>query len=164
VGCRSPILEEQDELVKVYTRMPLLPLEGASDVQILEFRGKRYSHLYSVGYVSVPELNGIIFATRREGRNVNLHYVPKQGKKEVTVDEGEAYCFGGNLGCPRDAKDTQYVESVADGKITFFSTPGPAERYEGRTEGHRYVLDLQARTFSRVRDRAQTSSSSTAHQ
>jgi hypothetical protein len=148
-GCGSPSAPEQDGLVKIYERLPPLPPFG-TDYEILEFRGKKYGHLFSQNYVSVPELDGIIFATRREGGNVKLHYVPKHGKGEITVDEGEYYDFGTRLGRPRDGADTEYVESVADGKVTFFSTPGPFMKATGHTNGHHYVLDLRARKFSRV--------------
>lgn len=151
-GCRTPVLEQQDGLVKVYSRKALLPSTGAPDDEILEFQGKRYPHLFSSSYVVVPELNAILFATRDEGENVKLHYVPKQGPGELTVEEGEVYAFGRYLGEPKDALDTEYVESVADGRITFFSSPDPADSYRGRTQGHRYVLDLRAHSFAPVRD------------
>jgi hypothetical protein len=147
-GCGSLSRGEKDGLVTIHERLPLLPT--GNDYEILEFRGKNYTHLFSHNYVFVPELDGIIFATRREGRHVKLHFVPKQGLGEITVDEGEVYDFGTDLGRPRDSRDTDYVESVANGRVTFFSTPGSSERYEGRTAGHRYVLDLRTRTFSRV--------------
>jgi hypothetical protein len=37
-------------------------------------------------------------------------------------------------------------------KVTFHTGPGPTERYAGRTKGHRYVLDLRAKTFRRLLD------------
>ena len=146
-GCRSARVLRKDDLVTVYERPPLVPLEGASGSTILEFRGKKYKNLYSYSYVLVPELDGIIFATQREGRNIKLHFVPRQGSGEITIDEGDAYVFGSNLGL-----QLEYVESVADGTITFSQPPSSAEEYLGRTAAHRYALDLRARTFVEIRD------------
>ena len=151
-GCRSSEVVRQDNLVTIKERLPLVPLKGASGDLFLEFRGKKYRHLYSYTYVLVPDLDAIIFATRREGRNIQLHYVPRQGNGEITVDEGDAYVFGGGLGRPKDDFQAEWVPSVADGKITFFSPLSPAEKHGGRTERHQYVLDLRARTFSEVTD------------
>ena len=95
-GCRSLQLVEQDERVKIYERLPLLP--HGYDYEVLEFKGKRYPYLYSYSYVYVAELDGIIFATQRGEGHVKLHFVPVHEGREITVSEGEYYSFGVDLG------------------------------------------------------------------
>ena len=147
-GCRSLQLVEQDERVKIYERLPLLP--HGYDYEVLEFKGKRYPYLYSYSYVYVAELDGIIFATQRGEGHVKLHFVPVHEGREITVSEGEYYSFGVDLGRPRDNSDADYVESVSDEKVTFYSPPGPFMRRRGDTAGRRYMLDLRERTFSEL--------------
>ena len=155
-GCGSLHGPTEEGLVKTYEWRPFLPT--GNDYEVLEFRGKRYKHLFSDPYVFVPELDGIIFATRKEGHTIKIHYVPIKGSGEVTVDEGEYYNFGNGLGRSREDPGTQYVESVVDHKITFFSNVGPYFRTMGDTNGRRYVLDLENGTFRNLKPKTEANS------
>ena len=53
VGCKNVERVQQDPVASIYERPPFVALEGTSDDLVLEFRGKRYNHLFSHSYVFV---------------------------------------------------------------------------------------------------------------
>ena len=59
-----PELDREDSLVRIYSRVSLLP-HGYGD-RILEFKGRRYHQFVSAGFARLPGKNMIVFVTDRD--------------------------------------------------------------------------------------------------
>ncbi len=136
-------LDNQDSLVKIYSRTSLLP-HGYGD-SILEFRGRRYHHLASAGYVLVPGKNMIAFITEGHFEGRVIHFVPIDHGKEIRVKLTDS-SFGGMLGGATGDPTTEYIETV-DGDMITFATRVFFGPNAGRLT--RTVVDLKTRSFTK---------------
>ncbi len=136
VGRVEPVYVQDEHGVK---------LDCFHELITLEYRGKRYDPLYSNYYVFIPQLDGIIFTTRKGSQSPRLHFVPAGSGEEVaayTVDG-----FGIFLGRSKEAQDTEYVEGVTNGVVSLVSR---TVNYHGsiwQTNQSHYILDLKRGTF-----------------
>lgn len=136
VGRVDPVYVQDEHGVK---------LDSFHELITLEYRGKRYDPLYSSPYVFVPELNGIIFATRKGSQSPRLHFVPAGGGEEVAVYTVDG--FGIFLGRSKEGRATEYVEGVTNGVVSFLFRTTIYDGSTYQTNREHYVWDLKRNTF-----------------
>ena len=143
-GCHAPVLVRQDELVKIYERLPVLP-HGYGD-EILEINGRQFHHFFGPGYLRVPEMQAVMFLTSPDGEKKILHVMPISGGRDFKIDLGDT-TFGTGFGQKKDEPDADYLDKIDGDKVTFVS-----RILYGPTAGSamRSTVDLKAGTFVQI--------------
>jgi hypothetical protein len=113
----------------------------------LEYRGRSYGAVFSQWYEYVPELDGIIFATRRGSGNIKLHFAPSSGERGMRVDEGENGMFGIALGQGKHNSFSEYVEGVTNRVVTFVAVREKPDESGWHFDRTHYTWDLKNNTF-----------------
>jgi hypothetical protein len=147
LSARASIAAElisEDGLVKLYQNLSWLPHGGAT--YTLEFKNRRYSNFFGVGYSVVAEKDAIVFFTQREGWSTYLHVVPLHEGKELTIKIGEN-TLGSGFGRPPEDFASHYIEKIEGDKIYFI-----AKAYASDKEGiaYRCVVDLKTAEFKEL--------------
>ena len=134
-GCVSSeegktVTRENGVEIVIQEKTSILP-HGTGD-EVLKLAGQSFHHLYSPGYIWIPEWSSILFLTHREGSEYRLHVFSLERKQDMTIKTDDLTFQGTEIGQPKANSMTCFVEKV-DGDIAILIERGyksPDSRYE----------------------------------